>query len=105
MGKQGRVSGYSEEGMVHPCSWLAQLCVEAKDKSHQKSPETMDKKAHRFPHYPTKVEHKEATQSAMGMEKQDITNAKIHTEKTHQARTLRTFREKEEYLRLKSRNL
>jgi len=41
----------------------------------------------------------------MGLEMQDITSIEIHSKQEHQISTLRTFREEEEYLRLKSRNL
>eukprot|EP00253_Pinus_taeda_P028366 PITA_28366 len=41
----------------------------------------------------------------MGLEIQDITRAKIHSKQEHQISTLQTFREEEEYLRLKSCNL
>jgi hypothetical protein len=92
--------------MVHPCSWITQLCLGAKDKSHQNNPEAMDKKAHRLPHYP--IENR--AQSSCWICKwawrlQDITSSEIHNEQEHQISTLRTFREEEESLRLKSRNL
>jgi len=41
----------------------------------------------------------------MGLEMQDITSAKIHSEQEHQISTLQTFKEEKEYLRLKSCNL
>jgi len=41
----------------------------------------------------------------MGLETRDINRAEIHREQEHQISTLRTYREEEEYLRLKSHNL
>lgn len=50
LGRQRRVYGHSQAGLVHPCSRITQLCLGEKDKSHQNILETLDKKSHTLPH-------------------------------------------------------